>query len=60
MVAERVPEKVTGATRKLPWSNIRKIGAGNTVSVEVNGKPAYEITVRDVRGDAARSTEEGE
>lgn len=28
---------------------IRKVGAGNTVSVEINGEPAYEITIRDVR-----------
>ncbi|WP_445255843.1 ferredoxin reductase [Nocardioides aurantiacus] len=53
MVAERVPEKVTGAASKLPWSNIRKIGAGLTTPLHPDDylsliNPLW--TARELRG----------
>lgn len=39
----------TDVTSDVLGAVIQKVGAGNIISVNVNGEPAYEIEVRDVR-----------
>lgn len=36
---------------------IQYVGAGNVISVNENGQPAYEITVRDIRTAAQAATD---
>lgn len=41
----------TDVTSDVLGAVIQKIGAGNVITVNVNGKPAYEIEVRAIKGD---------